>query len=339
MLRGDDVVEHFLTVSTHHWLLFFTNFGRVYRIKTYELIEGGRDAKGQHVANLLAIQPDEHIAQIQPLAGYDGADYLVLATRNGLVKKTLLSEYDTNRSAGLIALRLRDGDELVSARVVSADDDLILISRKGQSVRFTATDEALRPMGRATSGVTGMKFRHDDWLLAMDVISPDEDGYVFTVTDGGYAKRTHVGEYRTQNRGGLGIKVAKLVDERGGLCGGLVVQEDQEVLVVMESGKVVRSAVAGVPAKGRDTMGVIFAKPDKKDRIVAVTLNNEEAIEADAEAAAEAAPDGDAEGAATDAGEVTGVRLDESTDQNHPVSDDVSASAEVDAEDADGGEQ
>jgi DNA gyrase subunit A len=342
-LRGDDVVEHFLTVSTHHWLLFFTNFGRVYRIKTYELLEGGRDAKGQHVANLLAFQPEERIAQIQPLAGYDGADYLVLATRNGLVKKTLLSEYDTNRSAGLIAIRLRDGDELVSARVVSADDDLILISRKGQSVRFTATDDALRPMGRATSGVTGMKFREDDWLLAMDVISPDEDGYVFTVTDGGYAKRTQVDEYRTQNRGGLGIKVAKLVDERGGLTGGLVVQEDQEVLVVMESGKVVRSAVSGVPAKGRDTMGVIFAKPGKNDRIVAVTLNNEEAIEADAEAAAEGqTPEhraADAPAADASAPEAAGVPLDESTDQNDTVSDGVTAPAEGAAEDADGGEQ
>ena len=332
-LRGDDVVEHFLTVSTHHWLLFFTNFGRVYRIKTYELLEAGRDSKGQHVANLLAFQPDEHIAQIQPLAGYDGADYLVLATRNGLVKKTRLSEYDTNRSAGLIAIKLREGDELVSARVVSAEDDLLLISRMGQSLRFTASDEALRPMGRATSGVTGMKFRDDDWLLAMDVVHPE--GYVFTVTDGGWAKRTEVDEYRLQNRGGLGIKVAKLVDDRGGLAGGLVVREDQEVLVVMASGKVVRSAVAGVPAKGRGTMGVIFAKPDKRDRIVAVTLNNEDEIQK------------------TDTGdeadvEDTGVALDESApaetsgdDETHTNEPQPAADVEDsdgDAE-ADGGDQ
>ena len=209
------------------------------------------------MANLLAFQPDERIAQIQPLVDYGRAPYLVLATRGGLVKKTPLLDYDTNRTAGLIAIKLREGDELVSARVVSPDDDLILISHKGQSLRFTATDEALRPMGRATSGVTGMKFRDDDSLLTMDVV--EEDGYVFTVTDGGFAKRTHVDEYRLQNRGGLGIKVAKLVDDRGELAGGLVVREDQEVLVVMASGKVVRSSVAGVPAKGRDTMGVILS--------------------------------------------------------------------------------
>jgi len=331
-LRGDDVVEHFLTVSTHHWLLFFTNLGRVYRIKTYELQEAGRDAKGQHVANLLAFQPDERIAQIQPLAGYDGdAPYLVLATRNGLVKKTPLEDYDTNRQAGLIAIKLREGDELVSARVVSAQDDLLLISRQGQSVRFTATDEALRPMGRATSGVTGMKFRGDDALLAMDVIrAGDEDSYVFTVTDGGFAKRTHVDEYRRQGRGGLGIKVARLVDDRGELAGGLVVGEDQEVLVVMASGKVVRSAVAGVPAKGRDTMGVIFAKPDTRDRIVAVTLNNEDEIEATADERAAA------EGAAPEAAGAAGVPLDAVNDQTDPA---AAAEAEAAGEDADGGEQ
>ncbi|MDO4240180.1 DNA gyrase subunit A [Micrococcus sp.] len=343
-LRGDDVVEHFLTVSTHHWLLFFTNFGRVYRIKTYELLEAGRDAKGQHVANLLAFQPDERIAQIQPLAGYDGAaEHLVLATRNGLVKKTPLADYDTNRTAGLIAIKLREGDELVSARVVTAQDDLILISRLGQSLRFTATDEALRPMGRATSGVTGMKFRDDDSLLAMDVVRQGDDGYVFTVTDGGFAKRTHVDEYRVQGRGGLGIKVAKLVDDRGELAGGLVVGEDQEVLVVMASGKVVRSAVSGVPAKGRDTMGVVFAKPDRRDRIVAVTLNNEDEIEAKADEQADR-PDGrDAAPTSSEAPETAaggapapGVPLDAVNDPNDPA-----AAPEGDApgEDADGGDQ
>ncbi|WP_435818046.1 DNA gyrase subunit A [Micrococcus terreus] len=272
-LRGDDVVEHFFTTSTHHWILFFTNLGRVYRIKTYELLEAGRDAKGQHVANILAFQPDERIAEVQQLDDYGRAPYLVLATRDGLVKKTPLQDYDTNRSAGVIAIKLREGDELVSAQLVSEEDDMILISRQGQSLRFHATNEALRPMGRATSGVTGMKFRDGDDLLTADVVK--EDSYVFIVTDGGYAKRTHVDQYRVQNRGGLGIKVGRFVEDRGSLVGGLVVEENDEVLVVMESGKVVRSAVTGVPAKGRDTMGVIFAKPDKGDRIVAVTLNNE----------------------------------------------------------------
>ncbi|GAB3571066.1 DNA gyrase subunit A [Arthrobacter alkaliphilus] len=276
-LRGDDVVEHFFVTTTHHWLLFFTNLGRVYRAKAYELAEAGRDAKGQHVANLLAFQPDEHIAQVLDLRDYEQAPYLVLATKNGLVKKTRLEDYDTNRTAGVIAINLRDGDELVSAQLVSETDDLLLVSRKGQSIRFTATDEALRPMGRATSGVTGMKFREDDELLAADVV---QDGsFVFVVTEGGYAKRTAVEEYRLQGRGGLGIKVAKLQEERGDLVGALIVNEEDEVLVVMEGGKIVRSAVAGVPAKGRDTMGVIFAKPDKNDRIIEVARNSERGLD------------------------------------------------------------
>ena len=229
------------------------------------------------MANLLAFQPDEHIAQVLDLRDYQHAPYLVLATKRGLVKKTRLEDYDTNRSAGVIAINLRDGDELVSAQLVSETDDLMLVSRKGQSVRFTATDDALRPMGRATSGVTGMKFREDDELLAADVV---QDGsFVFIVTEGGFAKRTAVEEYRLQGRGGLGIKVGKYQEERGHLVGALIVQEEDEVLVVMEGGKVVRSSVAGVPAKGRDTMGVIFAKPDKNDRIIAVARNSERGLE------------------------------------------------------------
>ncbi|MDQ0636066.1 DNA gyrase subunit A [Arthrobacter pascens] len=278
-LRGDDVVEHFFVTTTHHWLLFFTNLGRVYRAKAYELVEAGRDAKGQHVANLLAFQPDEHIAQVLDLKDYQHSPYLVLATKRGLVKKTRLEDYDTNRSAGVIAINLRDEDELVSAQLVSETDDLLLVSRKGQSIRFTATDDALRPMGRATSGVTGMKFREDDELLAANVIT--DGSFVFIVTEGGYAKRTAVEEYRLQGRGGLGIKVAKLAEERGDLVGALIVQEEDEVLVVMEGGKVVRSSVAGVPAKGRDTMGVIFAKPDKNDRIIEVARNSERGLEGD----------------------------------------------------------
>ncbi len=275
-LRGDDVVEHFFVTTTHHWLLFFTNLGRVYRAKAYELVEAARDAKGQHVANLLAFQPDETIAQVLDLRDYQQSPYLVLATKRGLVKKTRLEDYDTNRTAGVIAINLRDSDELVSAQLVSSADDIMLVSRKGQSIRFTADDDALRPMGRATSGVTGMKFRDDDELLAAKVVT--DNSFVFIVTEGGFAKRTRVDDYRVQGRGGLGIKVAKLAEERGDLVGALVVQEEDEVLVVMGGGKVVRSAVAGVPAKGRDTMGVIFAKPDKSDRIIAVARNSERSV-------------------------------------------------------------
>jgi DNA gyrase subunit A len=300
-LRGDDVVEHFFVTTTHHWLLFFTNLGRVYRAKAYELVEAGRDAKGQHVANLMAFQPDEHIAQVLDLRDYQHAPYLVLATKRGLVKKTRLEDYDTNRSAGVIAINLRDEDELVSAQLVSETDDLMLVSRKGQSIRFTATDEALRPMGRATSGVTGMKFREDDELLTADVVK--DGSFVFVVTEGGYAKRTAVEEYRLQGRGGLGIKVGKYQEGRGHLVGALIVQAEDEVLVVMEGGKVVRSSVAGVPAKGRDTMGVIFAKPDKNDRIIEVARNSERGLEGEEPEAADA--EDQAEGPATAADDVT----------------------------------
>ena len=276
-LRADDVVEHFFVTTTHHWLLFFTTTGRVYRLKTYEIQEAGRDAKGQHVANLLALQPDEEIAQILDIRDYAAAKYLVLATRNGLVKKTALTEYDTNRTGGIIAINLREGDELVSAMLAEDSSDILLISRGGMSVRFTASDQALRPMGRSTSGVIGMSFRGDDHLLSASVVH--DDGYVFVVTEGGYAKRTAVDQYRVQGRGGLGIKVAKLNDDRGALAGGLIVGEDDEVLVVLAGGKVVRSAVAEVPAKGRDTMGVVFARPDDDDRIIAIARNSERNLE------------------------------------------------------------
>lgn len=292
-LRANDIVEHFFVTTTHHWLLFFTDKGRVYRAKTYEVPEAGRDAKGMHVANLLALQPDENIAQVLDIRDYQVADYLVLATREGLVKKTRLEAYDTNRQGGVIAIRLNDEDELVSALLVNAEDDILLISRRGMSVRFEATDEALRPMGRATAGVRGMKFKIDeDCLLSASVAAPGK--FVFVVTDGGYAKRTAVEEYRVQGRGGTGIKVAKLNDDRGTLAGGLIVAEDDEVLVVLSSGKVVRSAVAEVPAKGRDTMGVVFARTTDADRILAIARNGERGLtedEADAEDAETQAPE------------------------------------------------
>ena len=304
-LRSDDVVEHFFVTTTHHWLLFFTNLGRVYRAKAYELPEGGRDSKGQHVANMLAFQPGEEIAQVLDMRNYEVKPYLVLATKRGLVKKTALTAYDSNRSGGLIAINLRDvegedgelrPDELVAARLVSEDDDLMLVSRKGQSLRFHATTAELRPMGRATSGVKGMSFRDDDELLAADVILAgtaeavvDEDAedadvaeeivadgpFSFVVTEHGYAKRTSAAAWSPKHRGGLGVKVATLTEERGDLVGAMLVDEADEVLVVMESGKVMRAAVSGVPAKGKNTMGVIFAKPAAGDRITGIARNVE----------------------------------------------------------------
>ncbi len=238
-LRADDVVQNFIVSTTHHWLMFFTNKGRVYRSKVYEVQEGGRDAKGQHVANLLALQPDERVVEVLDLKDYQQSPYLVLATRSGLVKKTALELYDTPRSGGIIAIKLRENDELVNAMLVSEENDLLLVSRKGMSIRFSAGNDSLRPMGRDTSGVIGMAFRKGDELLSASVIG--EAGFVFVVTEGGYAKRTSADQYRVQKRGGLGIKVAKLDEKRGDLVGALIVDDTDEVLVVLASGKVIRT--------------------------------------------------------------------------------------------------
>jgi DNA gyrase subunit A len=290
-LRADDVVQHFLVTTTHHWLLFFTDKGRVYRAKGFELTEAARDAKGQHIANLLALLPGESVAQILDVRNYAAAEYLVLATGKGLVKKSKLTDYDTNRTGGVFAIDLavekgKDGkpilndegqptylDAVVSAMLVNSNSEVLLVSKAGMSLRFAANDASLRPTGRKTAGVKGLSLRTGDELLSAAVVS--DVGYVFVVTESGFAKRTEVSQYRVQNRGGIGIKVAKLTDERGGLTGGLIVDDGDEVLVIMEGGKVVRSSVDGVPAKGRDTMGVVFARPDEGDRILAIARNVE----------------------------------------------------------------
>ena len=278
-LRADDEVQHLFTTTNHQWILFFTNFGRVYRAKAWQLPESGRDAKGGHVAGLMNFLPDEKIAQVLTINGYDDAAYLLLATKHGLVKKTELKAYDSPRQAGVIAINFREeGDELIGAALVSSEDDVLLISRKGQAIRFQADDSQLRPMGRATSGVTGMKFRAGDQLLSMAVLRADEDyadQYVFTVTDGGFAKRTAVDEYRQQGRGGLGIKAMKLNEDRGQLVGGLIVGEADEVMAIKVSGQVTRSAVADVPVKGRDTMGVKFVGVKGTDAVGAIALHPE----------------------------------------------------------------
>jgi DNA gyrase subunit A len=282
-LRGEDMVEHFFSTTSHHWLLFFTNLGRVYRAKAYELPDAGRDSKGQHVANIMAFQPGEQIAQVLAIRGYDDEPYLVLATKAGLVKKTRLTEYDSPRSGGLIAVNLRDEDELVGVDLISGDDDLLLVSRKGQSVRFHADDKTLRPMGRSTSGVTGMKFRGDDSLLAMAVIGEGLDPDVFVVFENGMAKRTASSEWDAKGRATLGVKVANLTDKNGDLVGGLTVDENDQVLVVFAKGNVVRMAVQPVTRRGRNTQGMGFAKPGKGDSVVAVARNVERSAEDDLE--------------------------------------------------------
>jgi DNA gyrase subunit A len=298
-LRADDVVGHFFATTNHQWLLFFTNAGRVYRAKAWQVPEAARDAKGSHVAGLLSFLPDEEIAQVLAIRDYEQAPYLVLATKRGLVKKTKLTEYNSPRQAGVIAINFReDDDELIGADLVSAEDDLLLVSRKAQSVRFTADDAQLRPMGRVTSGVTGMKFRDGDELLSMSVIRADqlaaEDAgeaptqYVFTVTDGGFAKRSEVAAYRRQGRGGLGIKAMKISDGRGSLVGAIVVSESDEVLSVKANGQVTRSPVSDVPPKGRDTMGVKFVSVGDSDSVVAIARNTERDVVEELEESAEA---------------------------------------------------
>jgi DNA gyrase subunit A len=291
-LRADDQVVHLFTTSNHQWMLFFTNQGRVYRAKAWQLPEANRDARGSHVAGLLSFLPGEEIAQVLAIRDYSAAPYLLLATKHGLVKKTALALYDSPRQAGVIAINFReDDDELIGAELCSAEDEVLLISRKGQAIRFRAADEQLRPMGRVTSGVTGMRFRDGDELLSLSVIrrgENEQDRYVFTVTDGGFAKRTAVAEYREQGRGGLGIKAMRLNSERGSLVGGLVVSENDEVIAIKASGQITRSAVSEVPVKGRDTMGVKFVGVRGDDAVVVIALNPEttaEAVELEGEVA------------------------------------------------------
>ncbi|MCW2853132.1 MAG: gyrA, partial [Nocardioides sp.] len=287
-LRGDDVVEHFIATTNHHWLLFFTTAGRVYRTKAYNLPEAQRDAKGGHVAGLLSFQPDESIAQVLAIRDYEQAPYLVLATRNGLVKKTRLGDYNSPRQAGVIAINFReDDDELIGAELVNAEDDILLVSRKGSAIRFRADDAQLRPMGRATSGVSGMKFRsEDDSVLSMSVIraaqaaaeeSDENVQYVFTITDGGFAKRSRISEYRLTNRGGLGVRAMALANEdRGGLVGGFIVEDGDEVLAITQSGQVVRSPInENFRPTGRSTMGVKFVSPKSGDSVVVVARSVE----------------------------------------------------------------
>ncbi len=287
-LRTDDIVDHFFVTTTHRWILFFTNKGRVYRAKAYELPDTARDARGQHVANLLAFQPDERIAEILAIPDYSVAPYLVIATRSGLVKKSLLTDYDSPRSGGIIAINLREDDEVIAASLVSPEDDLLLVSRKAQSIRFHATDDTMRPMGRATSGVIGMRFTDGDELLDMHVVREGAD--VLVATGLGYAKRTPSDQYPVQGRGGRGVLTARITDARGELVGALMVHPDDEVFAITSSGGVIRTSAAEVKMSGRQTMGVRLMNLGAGDSVVAIARNAESLAddEADDEAGAEA---------------------------------------------------
>jgi DNA gyrase subunit A len=309
-LRTDDIIEHFFVTTTHHWLLFFTNKGRVYRAKGYELPDAGRDARGQHVANLLAFQPDEEIAEVQALRDYTVAPYLVLATKSGLVKKSKLSDFDSPRSGGIIAINLREDDEVIAARLVSADEDLLLLSKHAQAIRFHADDDSLRPMGRVTSGVIGMRFADGDELLDMHVVRDGED--VLVATQGGFAKRTPAEQYPLQNRGGRGVVTARIVDSRGELVGALMTRPEDEVFAITSGGGVIRTRAGEVKQSGRQTMGVRLMNLGPGDSVVAIARNAEslddsddsdDEAPADAEVTASAEGTADAEGAAGEAPE------------------------------------
>jgi DNA gyrase subunit A len=276
-LKQDDIVAHFFVTTTHHWLLFFTNKGRVYRAKAYELPEANRAARGQHVANLLAFQPDEQIAQVIAISDYQAAPYLVLATLGGLVKKSALSDFDSNRSGGIVAINLKGDDELIGAALIGPDDDMLLVSRNAQSIRFHADDDTLRPMGRATSGVIGMRFSGDDQLLSMEVVREGVD--VLVATDGGYAKRTKIEDYPVQGRGGKGVLTAKIVAKRGGLVGALAVRLDDEVYAITSNGGVIRTMAREVRRAQRQTMGVRLMNLPEGVNLVAVTRNADEIAE------------------------------------------------------------
>jgi DNA gyrase subunit A len=276
-LKTDDIVEHFFVSSTHDWILFFTNKGRVYRSKAYELPEANRNARGQHVANLLAFQPDETIANVIAIRDYQVAPYLVLATKYGLVKKTRLSDFDSNRTGGVIAINLKDDDELIDAALVSSADDLLLVSRKAMSIRFRADDETLRPMGRATSGVYGMRFNRGDQLLAMQVIRDTEDSVeILVATEGGYAKRTRIAEYPQQGRGGKGVLTARIVTTRGELVGAIAVSSQDEIYAITSDGVVIRTKAVGVRRAQRQTMGVRLMNLPEGVNLVAIARNAEE---------------------------------------------------------------
>jgi DNA gyrase subunit A len=277
-LKTDDIVAHFFVTSTHDWVLFFTNKGRVYRTKAYELPEANRNARGQHVANLLAFQPDETIADVITIRDYTVAPYLVLATRSGLVKKTKLTDFDSNRTGGIVAINLREDDELIDAALISADDDLLLVSRNAMSIRFRADDEALRPMGRATSGVIGMRFSGDDQLLAMEVLDGDPDSAqeILVATDGGFAKRTRVSEYPPQGRGGKGVLTARIVSTRGGLVGAVAVRSEDEIYAITSDGVVIRTQAAEVRRAQRQTMGVRLMNLPEGVSLVAIARNADE---------------------------------------------------------------
>ncbi|HEX9236332.1 MAG TPA: DNA gyrase C-terminal beta-propeller domain-containing protein, partial [Actinomycetota bacterium] len=266
-LKADDIITQVFTTTTHHWLLVFTNKGKVYRTKVHEVPEGSRTGRGIYVANLpgMGFGGDERIASVIDIKDYGAGKYLVFATKNGMVKKTELAEYDSARN-GLAAINLRPGDELIGTILADGKDDLILVSKQGQAIRFA--EGAVRPMGRATAGVIGMRLRPKDEVIAM--VSTGHGDGLLTVTNNGFGKRTDFAEYPRKGRGGLGVKTAMLTTRVGVLAGAFPIRKDQDILVIANDGVVIRVPAVQVRKAGRATQGVRVMRLDKGRSVVAV---------------------------------------------------------------------
>jgi DNA gyrase subunit A len=263
-LKEDDYIEHLFVASTHDYILFFTNVGKVYRLKVHELPLGSRQSKGRAIQNLLPFRQTELVRAVIQTRNFEEAQYLVFATKKGVVKKTQLSAYNTPlRADGIIAIKMREGDELIGVRHASGTDDILMVSRKGQAIRFHETD--VRPMGRDASGVQGMRLRSDDEVISLNIAHDDAD--VLVVTENGYGKRTRVSEYPVKGRGGLGVKTVQLTEAKGQLAGSRVVRDGYQVMLISSGGTVIRMAVDDIKRSGRSTQGVIVMRPRQGETV------------------------------------------------------------------------
>jgi DNA gyrase subunit A len=279
-MKEDDYIEHLFVTSTHDFLLFFTNIGKVYRQKVYELPEMGRTARGRALVNLLPLREGEYVRAVQATRDFTEGKYLVFATKKGQIKKTEFKAYNTPiRADGIIAINIRDDDELVAVRRTSGDDDIIMVSHSGQAARFSEKDA--RPMGRDTGGVRGMNVsRGENWVLAMDVARDDTE--LLVVTENGYGKRTAIADYPRKGRGSMGVKTISLTEKKGGLAGALIVREHQELVFISQNGMVQRTPVKGISRYGRASQGVRVMNLRDEDVVSAVALVMEESTDTSA---------------------------------------------------------
>jgi DNA gyrase subunit A len=288
-LKEDDYIEHLFVASTHDYILFFTNVGKVYRLKVHELPLGSRQSKGRAIQNLLPFRQGEQVRAVIQTRNFEEAEFLVFATKKGVVKKTKLAAYNTPlRADGIIAIKMRVGDELVGVRHSSGKDDVLMVSRKGQAIRFHETD--VRPMGRDASGVQGMRLRADDEVISVNTAQDDAD--VLVVTENGYGKRTRVSDYPVKGRGGLGVKTVQLTEAKGQLAGARVVRDGYQVMLISDGGTVIRMPVDDIKRSGRATQGVIVMRPREGERVSTLAPVVESEEKTDVTAAEEPAPQG-----------------------------------------------